>query len=211
MGCRSRRHRRHRRGRSRCVGGSTHGRGGDPATASSCQRGARLEGAHRSGSRVPLRSHRFVVRCLGRRRSFTRGMRRARNGRGAATGRPPGTGRLGCHARCGGGRRQVELHRQQRGPCRDAGEGRPHVSAGRSGIDPCQGHPRPNHARAGRALSTVGLRVEQGLPVPGPQGGAAGLRAVGHPSAYMGVHGPLRAVAGRTAALHRRTAHAVLW
>ena len=61
-----------------------------------------------------------------------------------------------------------------------------------------------------RALSAMGFRLQQGLSVPDAQGRAAGLRAVGDPSAHVGVHGSLRAVAGRAAAHHRRAADAVL-
>ncbi len=55
-----------------------------------------------------------------------------------------------------------------------------------------------------------GFDSNKGYPVPGAQGGAAGLRPVGDPSPYLGVHGPLRAVAGRAASRHRRAADVVL-
>jgi ribonuclease HII len=47
---------------------------------------------------------------------------------------------------------------------------------------------------AGRELPELVVRHQQGLPVPGAQGGAARLRAVGDPPSHVGVHGALRPV-----------------
>ena len=55
---------------------------------------------------------------------------------------------------------------------------------------------RDRYMRAGgRALPALVVRHEQGLPVPGPQGGPAGLRAQRDPPPDLDLHGPLRAVA----------------
>ena len=48
----------------------------------------------------------------------------------------------------------------------------------------------------GRQLPALVVRHQQGLPVPGPQGGAPGLRPERHPPAHLDLHGPLRALAG---------------
>ena len=53
--------------------------------------------------------------------------------------------------------------------------------------------------RAVRPLPELVVRLEQGLPVPGPQGRPAGLRTVGDPPPDVDLHGPLRAVDRRGA------------
>ena len=63
--------------------------------------------------------------------------------------------------------------------------------------------------RRADSLPALVVRHQQGLPLPDAQGGAPGLRPERHPPADVGVHGPLRAVAGH-AGLPARAADAVL-
>ena len=61
------------------------------------------------------------------------------------------------------------------------------------------------HAGGGRALPALVLRQQQGVSVPDPQGGVAGLRPERHPPADLDLHGPLRPVARDARAASRAT------
>ena len=74
-------------------------------------------------------------------------------------------------------RRQLGLRVAARRPRRAAGQGRRPLPQRRRGEHPRQGRARPGDARARRALPAVVVRHQQGLPVPGAQGGAAGATA----------------------------------
>src|SRR5260221_10565790 len=52
-----------------------------------------------------------------------------------------------------------------------------------------QGHARPHHASPCTAVPRVRLRTQQGLPVPAPQSGIAGMGTDVDPSTQLGVHG----------------------
>ena len=194
VGPRPRGGRRHRRGRSRRVGRSADGRRGDPASRHAGQRGPRLQAAHREGAREAVRPAGGVVRGVGRRQRVAGRVRRARDVGRPEAGRVPGHRAARRDPRRRRRRRQLGLRVAARRPRRPADQGRRPLPQRRRGVDPRQGGPRPRDARAGRALPQLVVRHQQGLSVPGAQGGAAGLRPVGHPPPHLGVHGPLRPV-----------------
>ena len=186
MGARPRRGRGRRRGRARRVGRSTERRGGRASSGSPCQRHPRLQAAHRARARAPVRSRRPVVPGLGSRARNAGGMRRARHGRRPASCDPPGVLPADCGTRRGDRRRHVGLRHSARAARLPAGEGRRPLSRGGRGEHPRQGVARSDHARRGRALPRVVVRHQQGLPLPGPLGGAAGVGSLHDPPAHRG-------------------------
>ena len=69
---------------------------------------------------------------------------------------------------------------------------------------------RPRDARARRHFPHWSFDTNKGYPVPGPQGGAPGLRALGDPPPHVDLHGPLRPLDRHPACLPPRAAHPVL-
>ena len=197
MGPRARDRRRDRRGRPRRVGRTADGRGGHPAPRPPGQRDPRLQAAHRARARAAVRPGGHVVPGLGRRGGVADRVRRARDVGGPEAGRPAGHRRAGRDAGRRRRRRQLGLRVAARRPRRAADQGRRPLPQRRRRQHPGQGRARPGDAGPRRALPALVVRHEQGLPVPGAQGGAAGLRPVGHPPPHVGLHGPLRPVARR--------------
>ena len=106
----------------------------------------------------------------------------------------PGHRPAGRRARRGDRRRELGLRLAARTSRRAGDQGRRLLSRRRRRQHPRQGQPRPVDACPGRALPGVGVRQQQGLPVPDPPRRPAGVGAVGDPPSLVGVHGPLRAV-----------------
>ena len=179
VGRRPRRRRRHRRGGAGRVGRPADGRCGGAARATAGSTGCADSKMLTEPEREEL-FDRVAGWCVGvgGRRGHPGGVRRAGHGAGAEAGRAAG------HRRA---RRDARRRRGRRASGTSSARACAHVDrrvkadacvpVGRRGLDPGQGDPRPLHAPAGRALPALVVRHEQGLPVPGPQGGAAGLRA----------------------------------
>ena len=139
---------------------------------------ARARGAVRPVDRVVCR----VVGRIGQ----PGGVRSPGDVGGAEACRPPGDRRARHRPRRRRHRRQVGL-RVARGAARGVGgEGRPAMSQRGDGEHPRQGGARPRDARPCRGLSELVVRHEQGLPLPGPQGGAARVRPVVDPPPHVG-------------------------
>ena len=124
------------------------------------RQGPRLEDAHRGRARAAVRPHRRVVRRLGgrsrhRRRSATSsGMADAqRLAARAGDRRPRRRARRGRSSTATGTSSRARRRREVRIVKADAT-----CLSVAGGVDPRQGHPRPDHARGGRALPGLRLR-----------------------------------------------------
>ena len=90
--------------------------------------------------------------------------------------------------RPGADRRELGLRRLGLQPTNRTG-GR-EVPVHRRGVHLGQGDPRPPDACVVGTLPRVRFRQQQGVSVPSPSDGAAGVRSYIHPSTHLGVHGP---------------------
>ena len=171
MGTRLRRRRRDRRGRTRGVGRTAHGRRRRAATRATAERHPRLEDAHRARPRTPLRPGRRVVRDVGRRPRLTGRVRRARDGRRPAVGDSASARSAVGVAERGDRGRELGLRHASCRPRRAGDQGRRPVPRRVGGEHPRQGHARPDHAastpstsRRGRSTPTRATRAPPTSP-----------------------------------------------